>query len=70
MRGIEAAAASLSDAATAAVTGATAVQIEELSRGVQDELHLVAARTDALRELSVDGDDRPEAIRETERTDG
>lgn len=56
VREIEAVAASLSDAATAAVTGATAVQIDELSRGVQDQLHLVAGRTDALRELSGDGE--------------
>ncbi len=59
VREIEAAAAALSDAATAAVTGATAVQIEELSRGVEDQLHLVAARTDALRELSGDATTNP-----------
>ena len=52
VREIEAAAASISDAATSAVTGATAVEIEDLSRGVRDLLQLVDARTEAWRELS------------------
>lgn len=52
VRELEAAGGSLADAATAAVTGATAVQIQELSTGVRDQLKLVEDRTDALRELS------------------
>lgn len=52
VRELEAASGSLADAATAAVTGATAVQIQELSTGVRDQLQLVEDRTDALRELS------------------
>lgn len=59
VREIESAAASLSEAATAAVTGATEVQIEELSRGVRDQIQLVDDRTDALRELSNTGTTDP-----------
>lgn len=59
VREIERAAGSLSDAATAAVTGATAVQIDELSRGVRDQLQYVEDRTDALRELTNTGSPDP-----------
>lgn len=59
VREIEGAAGSLSEAATAAVTGATAVQIDELSRGVRDQLQYVEDRTDALHELQNTGSPDP-----------
>jgi len=52
VRDLEAVAASLSDAATAVGTGSSAVEIEALTDDVRDQLELVDARTDALRELS------------------
>jgi len=52
VRDLEAVAASLSEAATAAVAGSTAVEIEALTEDVRGQLELVDARTDALRELS------------------
>lgn len=59
VRDLEAVAASLSDAASAAVAGSAALEIEALTDDVRSQLELVDARTDALRELS----GRPEAER-------
>ena len=52
VRDIESVAASIADAASAAVAGSTAVEIEALTEDVRDQLELFDARTQALRELS------------------
>lgn len=52
VRDIESVASSIADAASATVAGSTAVEIEALTEDVRDQLELVDARTQALRELS------------------
>lgn len=52
VREIETAARTLVDAVTIAATGSTEIEIAEIQRDIHEQLDFVAARTDALRELT------------------
>lgn len=53
VREIETAATTLVDAVTIAVTGSTEIELDEIQRDIHEQLDFVAARTDALRELTI-----------------
>jgi len=53
VREIETAATTLVDAATIASTGSTEIELAEIQRSIDEQLDFVAARTEALRELTI-----------------